>query len=304
MPLKSKKYTVNNKKIKKHNTMKQKQKRKTQKNKRNKRGGAGNNHEHLLEELREKKREIEEIYNKKGYTSINRRNMKLYYNENGKEITADKAYRPDYMDKDEKEILLEILNEEQDAILKKLPKNIEKNQTPINQSLNNTQDYWNNLPKTTNPFDIFSSIIKSKNNKNQRTAPPPPPPVPTIEQQLESNINTLQQQINQDKNNLQKISSQNNYVTTNSNNTVYNVGTGYPLNKYGQLIKNDTKEKNEYMLINKIKENESNIKELQNTLQKLQNKLIKERQRQLKNREQYLQNEIKKRLKKRQSKKN
>lgn len=299
MPLKSKHYTVNNKKIKKHNTMKQKQKRKTQKNKRNKRGGIGNNHEHLLEELKEKEREIEEIKNKKGYTSRKTRKMKLYYNENGNEITADKAYHPDYMDKDEKEILLEILNEERDAILKKLPKNIKNNQTPINQSLNNTQGYWNNLPKSTNPFDIFSSIIKSKNNKNQRTAPPPPPPpVPTIEQQLESNINTLQQQINQDEIKLQKISSQNNYLTTNSDNTVYNVGTGYPLNKYGQLIKNDTKEKNEYMLINKIKENESNIKELQTTLQKLQNKLFKERQRQRKNREQYLQNEIKKRLKK------
>tara|TARA_B100000902_G_C27015241_1_gene766853 strand:- start:110 stop:802 length:693 start_codon:yes stop_codon:yes gene_type:complete len=230
--------------------------------------------------------------------------MKLYYNENGKEITADKVYRHDFMDKDEKEILLEILNEERGAILKKLPKNIENNQTPIKQSLNNTQGYWNNLPKSTNPFDIFFSRRKSKNNETQRTAPPPPPPEQTIEQQLESNINTLQQQINQDTNNLQKISSQNNYVTTNSDNTVYNVGTGYPLNKFGQLIKNDTKEKNEYMLINKIKENESNIKELQNTLQKLQNKLFKERQRQLKNREQYLQNEIKKRLKKRQSKKN
>ena len=122
MPLKSKNYTVNNKKIKKHNTRKQKQKRKTQKNKR---GGIGNNHEHLLEELRKKEREIEEINNKKGYTSIKRGNMILYYNENGKEITADKAYRPDYMDKDEKEILLEILNEERNAILEKLPKNIE-----------------------------------------------------------------------------------------------------------------------------------------------------------------------------------
>ena len=146
MPLKSKHYTVNNKKIKKHNTMKQKQKRKTQKNKRNKRGGIGNNHEHLLEELKEKEREIEEIKNKKGYTSRKTRKMKLYYNENGNEITADKAYHPDYMDKDEKEILLEILNEERKAILEKLPKNIENKLIEQNtNSISNTSGAWNNL---------------------------------------------------------------------------------------------------------------------------------------------------------------
>ena len=245
--------------------------------------------------------------------------MILYKNENGKEITADKAYHPDYMDKDKKEILLEILNEERNAILEKLPKNIETKLIEQNTNINsNTPGAWNHLPENINPLSILFRKRKSKQTR------PLPPPIPTneelekqlknnntnIEEQLTQNIKTLQQQIKQYEEKLNEISSQSNYVTIkNLDNSqkkhIIDNGSGYALHKrHGNLIRNIKKEQNIENLINKINEKELYLNNITKTSKKLQDKLYKERQRQLKNREKYLQNEIKKRLKERQSKKN